>query len=174
MDAFIIAFFWAVYNTYVIFSALMEVFKKRHERKQYRFPVNMQGGLFSTEENFPYIKAQIVNLSITGAGFTVNHKIPAEAKNLMLKIRLLGFKDILIPIEKLHYQRKVASRKIFVGSSFSSSIGFPREQLFEYLFVYLPRIDAQDMYHVNEWDPARLVQDIFNKIFPFTDGSRPI
>ena len=126
MDAFVIALFWAVYNTYVIFSALMEVFKKKHERKQYRFPVNMQGGIFSREENFPYIKAQVVDLSITGAGFIVHHKIPAEAKDLMLKIRLLGFKDIFIPIEKLHYQRNsclqgnICRLILFIQTGFSA------------------------------------------------------
>lgn len=174
LDAFVIAFFWGTYNAYVIFSALLEVFTKKHERKQYRFPVNIQGGVFSEEGNLPYMKAQVVDLSITGAGFLVNQKIPIEAKDLMLKIHPTGFKDILIPIEKLHYQRGHTSGKLFFGSSFSAGLGPQREQLFEYLFVYLPRVDGHALYHVNEWNPALWFQNIFQRIFSSFGGSRPI
>lgn len=45
VDAFVIAFFWAFYNAGVIAMALGEVFRKRHERKGYRFPVNVDGEL---------------------------------------------------------------------------------------------------------------------------------
>lgn len=62
-DVFVIAFFWAGYNAFVIFLALAEVFRKRHERKQYRFPVHESGAIEVTDGDTTMINAKDVDHS---------------------------------------------------------------------------------------------------------------
>ena len=68
-DAFVIAFFWAGYNAIVIMLALVEVFRKRHERKQYRFPVNESGEIEIADGQKPLIIAGEVDQSRGESGF---------------------------------------------------------------------------------------------------------
>jgi cellulose synthase (UDP-forming) len=173
LDAFVIAFFWGFYNTYLILGAMLEVFQKRHERKQYRFPVNLEGRLFNEKTYLPYAKVHVVDLSIMGAGFLVDHAIPEEEKDLTLLVFLPNFKEIFIPLSGLHHQRSNPSGNIFVGSSFKALPEAQRGKLFEYLFIYLPRADAHALYHINEWDPIQQFQNIFHKIFVGIGRARP-
>jgi cellulose synthase (UDP-forming) len=172
-DAFFIAFFWAGYNAYVILSALKEVFNKKHERKQYRFPIHAEGKVYGAGAHRPFINVQVTDLSIAGAGILLDEEIPPTATNMLLRIFPAGFKDILIPIGTIHYQRKLASGKIFAGSSFSEDLGPQRDRLFEYLFVQLPHVDvnAHDLYRVNEWDPFRLIQEFYPRALAFIRSS---
>jgi cellulose synthase (UDP-forming) len=163
LDAFIIALFWAAYNAYIIFSASTEVFQKKHERKQYRFPVDFEGRIFNGKTYLPYTKVHINDLSITGAGFYVDQKLPNDATDLILRVHPPEFKDIFVPIGKVHYQRSLPSGKILVGASFGHVSGQQRQNLFEYLFLYLPRIDGQALYQINEWHPIEQVQKIFRR-----------
>jgi cellulose synthase (UDP-forming) len=171
-DAFVIAFFWAGYNSYVIFSALQEVFKKKHERKQYRFRIETEGRLYGVKDRLPFMKVKVVDLSIAGVGFLTDEKIPYDTRNLLLKVAPEGFKDIFVPIGKIHYQRKNTSGKIFIGTSFPEDLGPQRERLFEYLFVHLPKVvDVHSLYRVNDWNPFYVIQEWSQKVFSFVKTS---
>lgn len=165
-DAFVIAFFWAAYNSYVIFSALQEVFRKKHDRKQYRFQINTEGRLYGVHGHLPFMKVHVLDLSIAGAGFLVDQKMPSDSPNMLLKVSPVGFKDFFIPVEQIRYQHNHPSGKILIGSSFPDNVGPQRDRLFEYLFIHLPRVvDANSLYHVNQWDPVRYIQTWSQKVF---------
>jgi cellulose synthase (UDP-forming) len=63
VDAFLIAIFWAGYNAYVIMLALLEVFRKQHERKKYRFPINESGDIEIAGSRQPNLEAEDIGHS---------------------------------------------------------------------------------------------------------------
>jgi cellulose synthase (UDP-forming) len=62
-DAFLIALFWAGYNAFVIMLALLEVFRKQHERKKYRFPINESGDIEIARGGQSMINADVISQS---------------------------------------------------------------------------------------------------------------
>lgn len=67
-EAFWIVLFWGAYNAAVVYLGVREVLSRRHERRHYRFPVNLQGCLEYHGHKYP---AQINNLSLSGVGLRV-------------------------------------------------------------------------------------------------------
>ena len=141
MEAYLIAIFWAGYNATLIFIGVYEVLGKSHERKQYRFPVDLMGEIHRAGYSSEIMKVQVNNLSITGASFTVDDKFLAEDNRLLLHIHTAGQKLIVLPISKIHRQVKDAAGRIQVGVSFVDKKDIYRERLFEYLFVEVPALE---------------------------------
>ena len=138
MEAYLIAIFWATYNAMLIFIGINEVLGKSHERKQYRFPVNLMGEIHHSGYTGDVLKVRVDNLSITGASLTLNKKFLADDNKLLLHIHTASQKLIVLQIDKIHRQVKEADGRVHVGISFVDKQDFYRERLFEYLFVEVP------------------------------------
>ncbi|HEY60497.1 MAG TPA: glycosyltransferase [Anaerolineae bacterium] len=154
-DAFVIAFVWAGYNSYVIFLAIREILTKRHERKQYRFQINAAGEIINTSSGQAE-NVHIIDLSITGAGLLIDQELNIKADNQELMVNPEGFEAFKISIEKIYKRCCHPSGKDFVGINFKKDLGPQRDELFEFLFVHLPRSEENILYRVNDWDPFRI------------------
>ena len=139
MEAYLIAIFWAAYNAMLIFIGIYEVLGKSHERKQYRFPVNLVGEIHHSGYVGEILNVQVDNLSITGASLTLDQQYLAENNStFLLHIHTESRKLIILEIDKIHRQVRVANGRVQVGVSFVDKQDFYRERLFEYLFVEVP------------------------------------
>ncbi|NPV78459.1 MAG: glycosyltransferase [Anaerolineae bacterium] len=157
-DVYAIALFWAGYNTYVISLALKEVLTKKHERLQYRFPIHARGKLSCITPRPMTIKVLVSDLSISGVGFDANEWFPEEANDLELTIYPKDFSKVTIPISKVFMRGTNSPGLMRFGAVLSEDLGPQRALLFEYLFVHLPRSNAQTLYQVNEWNPFHVSQ----------------
>jgi len=155
-DALVITLIWAGYNSYVILLGLKEILTRRHERKQYRFQVDTEAKIINANSGNLEINAQIIDLSITGAGLLIDQGIPLESVKHKLEISPKGFGKFTIPIEKFNDRCCHPSGKDFAGLIFTKDLGPEREKLFEYLFVHLPKPDENILYRVNGWDPLKV------------------
>jgi cellulose synthase (UDP-forming) len=143
MEAYLIAIFWAGYNAMLIFIGIYDVLGKKHERKQYRFPVRIRGELHHSGYVGDVLKVQVENLSINGASLTLNRKFLADDNSrYLLHIHTAGRKLIVLQIGKIHRQVKDAEGRVHVGISFVDKHDFYRERLFEYLFVEAPAMQS--------------------------------
>jgi len=140
IEASLIAIFWAAYNAMLIFVGIYEVLGKQHERKQYRFPVDLEGEIYCDGYSRKVTSAHVNNLSITGASFILDGKFLAAKSKLLLHIYTSSRKLVVLPVDKIHRQFKDSAGRIHVGVSFSNKMDINRERLFEYLFVELPGI----------------------------------
>jgi cellulose synthase (UDP-forming) len=165
MEGFFVALFWSGYNSMVIFFALREIFRKKHHRKQYRFPVKTDGVIYSLESPGDHAKIKLIDLSTRGCGFLVDEKLPDNTNNLTVKIFPKGFISITLPVEEVVFQRLQSSGNFLVGSLLSKVAGDQRDHLFEYLFVHLPSTGVDSVYKILEWDPIHQLKDIFKYIF---------
>jgi len=167
MEAFVIALFWALYNLVVILMALKEVFQKRHDRKQYRFPLNVPGVLSSDEPGFVLKKISILDVSTHGCGFLIEGTIPENHHDLFIKIFTIGLKELTIPIGKIVFQQARPSGEILVGSLFSELSEQQRDRLFEYLFIQLPTMRDNSSYQIFKWNPMKQLKNLLGlKLFP--------
>jgi len=164
-DAFFIALFWAGYNNFIILFALGEIFQKRHERKHYRFPVELSGKLYSEGDIYSSARVRVTDLSISGAGLVFERKILQDYRNGNLILSLPGLHEISLPVKDIHYQKANESQSIRAGVSLNDPKGIAREQLFEYLFVNLPRSTSHTYYQVMEWDPIQALRHILQRMF---------
>ena len=157
-DAFGVAFVWVGYNSYVVFLALREILTKRHSRKQYRFQINAEAKFFDAGSGQMLTKAEVIDLSITGAGLLIGQDFRVQAGKLELEINPDGFEKFVVPIEKIIHRFCHPSGKDFVGLNFTKDLGPQRDKLFEYLFVHLPKSEERVLYRVYDWDPFKLLQ----------------
>jgi hypothetical protein len=138
-EAYLIAIFWAGYNAMLIFIGIHEVLTKSHERKQYRFPVNIMGEIHHGGYVGDVLKVHVENLSITGASLTLENQYLADNHSkFLLHFHTASRKLIVLEIGRIHLQVKAADGPIHVGVSFVDKQDFYRERLFEYLFVEVP------------------------------------
>jgi cellulose synthase (UDP-forming) len=173
-EAYLIAIFWAGYNAMLIFIGIHEVLEKSHERKQYRFPVNLRGELHHGGYVGDVLNVQVENFSITGASLILDHQYLADNNSrFLLHIHIASRKLIVLEIGKIHRQVRDAEGRIHVGISFIDKQDFYRERLFEYLFVYVPAMQpvvmgqkspVQDLFEIQ----AVLMQRLGSK------GSKPL
>ncbi len=154
-ESFIIALIWSAYNSVIIFLALREIFTKRHERKKYRFPVVAEGEILDAVSGQILVDSRIIDLSITGAGLLADKEAPEGTGDFKLRLMPEHFGDITIPIAKISNRWRYPSGKKSIGISFSDDLGPQRDQLFEYLFIHLPKSDEKTLYHINQWDPLK-------------------
>lgn len=155
-DALVITFIWAGYNAYVILLGLQEILTRRYERKKYRFQVDTEAKILDAGSGKLEIDGQIIDLSITGAGFLMDQGIPIKSVKHKLEINPKGFGEFTIPIEKINDRCCHPSGKDFAALVFTEDLGPEREKLFEYLFVHLPQSDENILYRVMDWDPIKL------------------
>jgi cellulose synthase (UDP-forming) len=138
IEVYLIAIFWAIYNALLIFIGIYEVLKKSHERKQYRFTVDLEGEIHRDGYAGEIMKVRVENLSITGASLAVEDRFLAESNKLLLHIHTETGRSIILSINKIHRQVKDRDGCIRIGVSFAAKNDVYRERLFEYLFVELP------------------------------------
>jgi len=155
-QSFIIALIWSAYNSFIIYLALREILTKRHERKKYRFPVVAKGEILDAFSGKVIVESVVIDLSITGAGVLADKEAPEDSRLLNLKVKPEKFADFTLPIEKLTNRWRQQTGKNSIGIAFNEDLGSQRSQLFEYLFIHLPRSDESSLYHVNRWDPFKI------------------
>lgn len=136
-EAFWIVLFWGLYNASVIYMGVREVLSRRHERRHYRFPVNLSGYLATGEQTFP---VQIENLSLSGAGLRAPISLQA---NTRLTGGWLTFSTpyhprIRVPLKSIVFRRADAKGWLDGGAAFDELELAERDRLLEYLFVYRP------------------------------------
>ena len=137
-DHFIVAIFWATFNGVMVFLGIRDVLTKRHERKQYRFQVRQTADIYDRVDNSVFSNAQLLDLSISGAGLLIDNEIRLEGNDLLLHFDTPHHSCILLPIDQVFYYRSTPDGKIHVGVSFAEMEAIYRERLFEFLFVTLP------------------------------------
>jgi cellulose synthase (UDP-forming) len=135
LETALIALFWAVYNAMLIFTGVQGVLRKQHERKQYRFPVDLDAEICDSKFSAVVAKVRLTNLSITGAGLISYGKGPVDGSGLLLHFDTPDQKCIYLPIDKIHHKHKDSSGQLRAGLSFARRTGIYRERLFAYLFI---------------------------------------
>ncbi len=139
IDTYLMAYFWTSYNAVLIFVGILEVLRKQHERRQYRFPVRQVGELFDQKWCTMLASASISDISITGVKFS-SDRILNEPDRLMIHFMAPNLGSIHMPIAKIHHTHKSFSNgPANVGASFADLKPADRERLFAFLFVVLPR-----------------------------------
>lgn len=154
-DAFVIAFVWSGYNSYVIFLALKEVFEKRHERKQYRFTVSDTGTLLIKGHVVP---CTVVDLSHRGAGIIIHNPVPGESADIQLIVSPQDFSSMTLPVKEIVTSRVLTDGRHHLGLVFADDLGNDTGKLFEYLFVQQPRKAEAAIYRLLLWDPFALLR----------------
>ncbi|MFN3309449.1 MAG: glycosyltransferase family 2 protein [Anaerolineales bacterium] len=132
--------FWSLYNAMVIFCGVVEVWKRHHHRKHYRFRVNFPARIESAVLPQP-IAAHVTNLSISGAQILYERAIPVAVEGLILSFQTPRHNQISIPIQKLVRNRKLPNGGYEAGLWFGELKGEVRQKIFEVLFVDLPHVD---------------------------------
>lgn len=135
---FLIVLFWGIYNIGVVSAGVREVLRRRHERRHYRFAVNLAGSLEWKRRTFP---AQILNLSPGGASVRIGG-LAADEREIeegVLTIPLPNAPPLRIPLEKVNPRsRQTESGCLEAGAVFKPLDDSTRMALFEFLFVDLP------------------------------------
>jgi cellulose synthase (UDP-forming) len=160
-EMYIIAFFWAIYNSVIIFIALREIFTKKHERKDYRFPVESKARVYCTNLGNTYLRAELNNLSISGAGVLIQGALPAMTSDIWLEIDPIDFDKMYVPVKKIYMREKLPGDKMRVGIQFTEDLGAQRSLLFEYLFIHLARQEKNSMYRLDQLIPSRTTENQF-------------
>lgn len=165
-DVFFIAFFWAAYNDYIILFALLEVFGKKHERKHYRFPVNLHGTLTAKYPAGYFTQIKIMDLSMAGVGFALDKTIPLGFYGLRIQVQVPGFGTLSLPLESIHYQRMQNSSAVTVGASLTHIQDSERERLIEFLYINLARTNTELNCRVMDWDPFSQLRKYLKRLLP--------
>lgn len=136
-ETLLVTLVWAVYNAIVILIGIWEVLGKPHERKQYRFPVNLEAEIIERGTMKRLATVRLRDISLTGAGLVLNELLPFSNRALFLLIVVPAHGQLLLPIKNINYQRRSVTSWVYMGISFDIISGINRQQLFEYLFVDL-------------------------------------
>jgi cellulose synthase (UDP-forming) len=158
----LIALVWATYNSIIILMSIIEVFRKKHERKQYRFSIQEQAELINSKHPFTTKSVWIDNLSLTGAGLIIDKSVSKEDLQI-LRIQTPDRKYIFLSIGKIHYQKKNYFGKFDIGVSFADMSHISRERLLKYLFVYLPRAGTRFKPFPLSWSRSALRRRFFEQ-----------
>jgi len=154
-DAFVIAFVWSGYNSYVIYLALKEVFERRHERKQYRFLVDDPGTLRMGGSEIP---CTVLDLSHRGAGITVDRPIATDVTPISLRVCPPDFQSMDLPVSEIITSRLQPNGRQQLGVLLSGDLGKVRSKLIEYLFIHQPRKAEESVYRLLQWDPMNWIR----------------
>ncbi len=132
---FLIVLFWAVYNLTVIGVGVREVLRRRHERRHYRFTVDLPAKLVWENQVLP---ARVLNLSPGGAGVEVAGLTAAQTgmEGGCLILPLPNGSTLRMDWERLNV-RAGQSGCMAGGAVFKPMDDATRMALFEFLFVDL-------------------------------------
>lgn len=136
-ETLLVILVWAVYNAIVILIGIWEVLSKPHERKYYRFSVNLEAGIFQLRTMNPHAVVQVRDISLTGAGLVLNEPLPSSNGPYFLLLAIPTLGQLHLPISKINHQRRNINGTVFAGTSFDIITGKNRQRLLEYLFVDL-------------------------------------
>ena len=136
--ALVIAIFWAVMNSVILFLSLYEVFKRAYFRSDYRFNMYLRGMIIVDEdERYP---CEINNISKGGLSLTCKETdafSPVTGDHF--KIRLKTPDGVFkIPVEAV-YSKKAKDSIVNVGTRFGKLDSETEKKLYKFLFVTLPR-----------------------------------
>lgn len=140
---FLIVLFWAIYNLGVIASGVREVLSRRHERRHYRFAVDLESVLHWNDLSFP---VHIFNLSPGGAAIRVKglRAVDQEIEGGVLVLPLPSHPPLSIPLERIRVRFYREERGCLEGGVvFKPLDDHTRMALFEYLFVDLANAELQ-------------------------------
>ncbi|MBT4003680.1 MAG: PilZ domain-containing protein [Chloroflexi bacterium] len=163
-DLYYVALAWAGYNALIITLALIEIFSKRHERKQYRFPAQGDVKIYYSDPEIKTINGQLVDISLSGVGIQTEEDISKNLEYLILEINPFNFEKITIPIKKIVSIRKSGNRKTILGLIFPEDLGTDNDLLYKYIFVHLPILAVNSVFKVNKFDPIKLIKNNLKKI----------
>ncbi|MCX8023994.1 MAG: glycosyltransferase [Thermanaerothrix sp.] len=137
-EAFWIVLFWGAYNAVVVYLGVREVLSRRHERRHYRFPANLQGYLEYCGHKYP---AQIYNLSLSGVGLRVQAPFApnvALENGARLTFSTPYHPCLHVALKLVRFRRADAQGWLDGGAAFDALEPMERDHLLEYLFVYRP------------------------------------
>jgi cellulose synthase (UDP-forming) len=134
-----IALAWSSYNAMLILVSLIGVFKKRHDRSEYRFPVHIPAKLVNRSPVQFVADIQIDDLSLRGARLVVDENIDFEICEFLLRFFTPDKQYIIVPIKEIHFQKGLRFGKKQLGISFGDISTTVRLRLLEFIFVNLPR-----------------------------------
>ena len=117
---YLVALVWATYNAGIILNAMTQVLSKPHERKDYRFRVNLEGALYEENNPVSIAPAHIRDLSVSGVGFDTNCRIAPNRTKLQLQFDIPGHKRVILPLSRImprdsETRQNIRDRRIVVG-----------------------------------------------------------
>lgn len=131
-----IAIVWATYNAGIVLLGIRDVLTHKHNRRQYRFGIELKGNLFSASEK-SLIPVELEDLSLNGARFWVNKEEALKEGDLFLYFEAPNQQYLMVPIERV-FVRKTKRKDKLVGVQFRELSGSERRRLVELLYVVLP------------------------------------
>ncbi|MCS6906474.1 MAG: glycosyltransferase [Anaerolineales bacterium] len=152
---------WSLYNALVILFGVLEVWRRQHHRKHYRFKVDFSGCIEGSALAHP-LRAQVTNLSISGAQVICQTELPTATSELRLSFGTSRHPQIVLPIRKVIRQRRLLNGLYEIGLWFGELEGDARRKLFEVLFVDLPYADYR-------FDSASVWQRVQTDLKDFAD-----
>jgi cellulose synthase (UDP-forming) len=136
--SFLVALGWSTYNAALIFSSLITIIKKRHDRAEYRFPVNRPCQLITREQGWDIAKIQLDNISPKGAGLVMDENVELGGSHIVICLSTQQDEYLYLPINKVNYHKPILSGSKYVGISFGELTTDLRSRLLEYIFICLP------------------------------------
>ena len=138
IEVYLIAYFWTAYNAILILVGIVEVLRKHHERRQYRFTVNGEGILYDQKWLSKLAMVQVDDISIKGIKFVTDRFLSDETR-MSLNYTTPQEGPIMLPIGKVHHFETTTTGKYEIGVSYNGIKPLDRERLYSYLFVELAR-----------------------------------
>jgi hypothetical protein len=137
---FAIATIWAAYNATIILASIHLVLSKRHDRQEYRFPVNLIAILINKHTAKEVAVLRIKDLSLRGAKLILHETLDLENIQPLLYFLTPDRKKIIVPIVNINYSKKLGSGKQSLGVSFGTMSKTVSSNYLEFIFVTLPRL----------------------------------
>jgi len=145
---YLIAVGWASYNAAVLLLAMAEVLSKPHDRKEYRFHLDLDGDLFAEDVSVPVIPVRIRDLAASGVGLIADRAIPADCGRLTLHFETPTHAHILVSLHGIRQRQADHGRFWHVGASTLAMGAGNRSRLLEYLFIEVPGMRRGFPHHV--------------------------
>ena len=144
LAALLIAIFWSLINGVILFLSVYEVFKRAYLRKDYRFPLNLEGNI-KTKSGYSRKACHVSNISRGGINVVCEGaglNLPEKGSITEVQVKLpTGY--IKAPVQTM-YMRNGKDGRQSLGFKFEGMDDKTRMKLYRFLFVTAPRKIYED------------------------------
>ena len=139
LAALLIAIFWSLINGVILFLSVYEVFKRAYLRKDYRFPLSLEGNI-KTKSGYSRKSCHVSNISRGGLNVICEDAgldLPEKGSITEVQVKLpTGY--ISVPAQTM-YTRNGKDGRQSLGFKFEEMDENTRMKLYRFLFVTAPR-----------------------------------
>ncbi len=155
------AFFWSVFNMFLMIYSISGVINMKYQRKSYRFPFN----IFTEIKNPKGILMDGIVRDISYSGMKISISNYTESSG-DIEIRLYFTEKPLVVKSAVTYKQQLEDGSYLIGAEFKNMDLKTKKELLGFLFISTPHI-INDLYSNKELSPeelleAHLMSGVFN------------